>query len=186
MIPLMLICNDICRGSGRLCSILYVNSVFSVAAFHWMRPDCPFFVRWWAAAQRKGTSACVWEALFFDHPRDKNSCHAGSPGSSTTTRGWTPAGSWTGWWWPTWAGPTCASSSPATTGWVGRKGTTCTSETCWAAWIPWMSPNVGRSGTSVGNKLHTNAQRNCSKKKGEWLKFEEHRPLTSDSQKPEV
>lgn len=64
-------------------------------------------------------------------------------GSSTTTRGWTPAGSWTGWWWPTWAVPTCASASPATTGWAGRKETTCTLGTCWAAWIPWTSQNVG-------------------------------------------
>lgn len=72
MIPLMLICNDICRVLGRLCSILYVNSVFNVAAFHWMRADCPFFVRWWAAAQRKGTSVgvCVSRCgkLFFWPP----------------------------------------------------------------------------------------------------------------------
>lgn len=82
----------------------------------------------------------------------ENSCHTmtvDSPGSSTTTQEWTPAGSWTGWWWPTWTGPICVSISPATTGWVGRRLTTCLSGTCWAAWTPWTSQNVGHSRTNT-------------------------------------
>ena len=61
---------------------------------------------------------CMWcGKLICDCLQGEFMSHYDSPGSSTTTRGWTPAGSWTEWWWPTWTGPICASISPATTGW---------------------------------------------------------------------
>lgn len=135
-----------------------------------MRPSEPECLKtivsvvWYLPMQKikTGMGACDVGSSFVITCR-MNSCHAASPGSSTTTPGWTPAGSWTGWWWPTWTGPTCASVLPATTGWVGRRLTTCMSETCWAAWIPWMSQNVGHSGTNTQHKSDTKGHKGCKK-----------------------
>ena len=65
-----------------------------------------------------------------------------APESNMITRAWMPAGSWTAWRWRTWTGLTCASTSPATTGWARTRQTTCLWETCWALLTPWTCPNV--------------------------------------------
>lgn len=63
-------------------------------------------------------------------------------GLSMTTPVWTPAGSWTEWWWRMWSGLTWGSTLLVTTGSVRWRQTAFISENCWVAWTPWKCPNV--------------------------------------------
>lgn len=124
------------------------------------------------SAENNNRHGCVWYGkLFFRVPAGWIYVTLPSLGLSMTTQGWMPAGSWTGWWWRTWTGPTCASILPATTGWVGRRLITCMSETCWAAWISWMSQNVGHAETNMQHKSDKKIPKGHNRIKAESIFF---------------
>lgn len=77
------------------------------------------------------------------------SCSSLASGSSTTTRVWTPAGSWTEWRWQTWSGLTSGSTLLVTAGWARWREMAFLSETCWAAWTLRKYQNVCKQHTFV-------------------------------------